>query len=215
MMDTCEDIGEDVIDALKELGNISSAKAAMALSKQLGTEIVIDVTNVHYIDVENVPEIVGGLDMPSVGIYMSLDNFGLAFILLSISGAKKLIKLFTQRMGLEDVVLDSDEGRDILYEVGNICISSYISAIGGIMNEIFIPQPPFISIDMVGALLTVPLVEIASEGTKAIVIETRFIPGVDMLSTDNSQWISGYMLFVPKKDVRERMVSCIRGGGST
>ena len=62
-------------------------------------------------------------------------------------------------------------------EVGNILAASYVNAISsmtGLNIQISVPQ---ISVDMVGAILSVPAVEFAQIGDKVLFIDDSFIIG--------------------------------------
>jgi len=75
-------------------------------------------------------------------------------------------------------------------EVGNIMVGAYISAISQMTNMKIGLSPPAIAIDMVGALLNVPAVEIEKYGDKALFIQDGFI--------NEEQKVVSYLLLIPE-----------------
>ena len=75
-------------------------------------------------------------------------------------------------------------------EVGNIMVSAYMGAISQMTNFKIALSPPSIAIDMAGALLNVPAVEIEKYGDKALFIQDGFING--------SNKVTSYLLLIPE-----------------
>ena len=93
---------------------------------------------------------------------------------------KALINAVLERMfGKAEVEISRLEEiqRSALLEIGNIMISSYINAISdlsGITIELSVPD---LSVNMLGGILSVPMVELAYQTNKLMTIEGNLIYG--------------------------------------
>ena len=179
------------IDVLREIGNIGSGNAASSLSAMLNTPIDMNIPTVKILDVEELAETIGGPENQVVGILFSLhqDFEGMmmfitekqfAHLVLNVLMGKKFDKF--EDLGEIDI--------SAVKEVGNIMVSAYMGAISQMTNFKIALSPPSIAIDMAGALLNVPAVEIEKYGDKALFIQDGFING------DNH--VTSYLLLIPE-----------------
>lgn len=76
-------------------------------------------------------------------------------------------------------------------EVENIIVNSYLTAISTMTNLIISPSLPYISVDMAGAILSIPAIQMAQYGDNALVIETSF---------EDKALLEGYLIFLPEFD---------------
>lgn len=61
-----------------------------------------------------------------------------------------------------------------LNEIGNIASGSYLTAISTLTNMNIIATVPQMTVDMIGALLSVPASEFGKYGDKLLLIQTQF-----------------------------------------
>ena len=87
-----------------------------------------------------------------------------------------------------------------LNEIGNIISGSYLSALAGLTNLTIVASVPSISIDMAGALLSVPAIEYGKIGDKVLLIQTQF--GEDDL-------VNGYFLMVPELESYDKILTSL------
>jgi chemotaxis protein CheC len=182
------------MDALRELGNIAAAHAATALSKLLSKEILIDVTESSLYEVEGLPYALGDIDKKVFAVYMDIeeDNRGIILMILPYNKAIQLSDMFlgNNNIGIEREVEEDD--REVITEIGNICVCAYLNAISKFLDISLIPAPPGLAIDMLGAILEFPASVIGENSDFALVIETKMIhdnsifPGIILFLPDNT-----------------------------
>lgn len=177
-----ENLNEFMLDILKELGNIGAGNAATALATMISKKIDMEVPNVRVLDFKDVATILGGEENLIVGIYFELteDIVGNMMFALDLRSAINLTNLLYNR---EKEGMELDE-MDIsaLSEVGNILASSYANSLSALTGlKIFISVPS-ITVDMAGAILSVPAIQFGHIGDHALMIETVFIEDENLVS---------------------------------
>jgi chemotaxis protein CheC len=179
------------LDVLREIGNIGSGNAAMALSSMLSTRVDMNIPTVKILDISELAETLGGPEKQVVGILFSLsaDFEGMMMFITEKQFAHLVLNVL---MGKEFDKFEDLGEMDIsaIEEVGNIMVSAYMNAISQMTNLKIALSPPSIAIDMVGALLNVPAVEIEKYGDKALFIQDGFI-------NDTNQ-VTSYLLLIPE-----------------
>ena len=179
------------IDVLREIGNIGSGNAAASLASMLNTTVAMNVPTVKILDVEELADIVGGPETQVVGILFSLqeDFQGMMMFITQKQFAHLVLNVLMGKNfdKFEDL---SEFDLSAIQEVGNIMVSSYMGAISQMTNFKIALSPPNLAIDMAGALLIVPAVEIEKYGDKALFIQDGFING------DNH--LTSYLLLIPE-----------------
>ncbi|HHV60374.1 MAG TPA: chemotaxis protein CheC [Clostridiaceae bacterium] len=169
------------LDILKEIGNIGSGNAITALAKMLNKKIDMEVPKVKILKFSEVTEILGCAENPVVGVMLAIegDMTGCILFLLDLSAARALVNML---MGMDNKAMaDNAEFSEIevsaLKETGNILASSYLSALSELTGIKVYPSVPDISIDMAGAILSVPAIEFGKLGETVLYIETEFSEG--------------------------------------
>ena len=184
-------LSEMHFDVLREIGNIGSGNAASALSAMLNTKVDMNIPTVKILDVEELAETVGGPETQVVGILFTLheDFEGMMMFLTQKQFAHLVLNVLMDRhfdsfeeLGEMDI--------SAIKEVGNIMVSAYMGAISQMTNFKIALSPPSIAIDMAGALLNVPAVEIEKYGDKALFIQDGFIGG------DNQ--VTSFLIMIPE-----------------
>ena len=179
------------IDVLREIGNIGSGNAATSLAAMLGARVDMNIPKVEILNVEELANTVGGPETQVVGILFSLheDFEGMMMFLTEKRFAHLVLNVLMDKQfdKFEDL---GEMDISALKEVGNIMVSAYVGAISQMTNMKIALSPPSIAIDMVGALLNVPAVEIEKYGDKALFIQDGFING--------SEQVTSYLLLIPE-----------------
>ena len=178
-------------DVLREVGNIGSGNAATSLAGMLNTRVDMNIPTVKILDIEELASTIGGPEKQVMGILFSLDEDFKGMMMYITE--KKFTHLVLNILMNKQFESFEDLGEiDIsaIKEVGNIMVSSYIGAIAQMTNMKIALSPPSIAIDMVGALLNVPAVEIEKYGDEALFIQDGFIDG------DNE--VTSYLLMIPE-----------------
>lgn len=167
-----EEFGPIQLDVLKEIGNIGSGHAATSLSKLLQKKIEMNVPGVEVVDFDQVMDLAGGADKEVVSIFQRMEGEapGSMFFLMPPFQAHHFVELMTNA----SEGFDNDAGMAVsaLQELGNILSGAYLTALCDFTELDLQSTVPSISQDMVGAILSMGLVELSQVSDAAIVIKT-------------------------------------------
>ncbi|MDR3121533.1 MAG: chemotaxis protein CheC, partial [Clostridiales bacterium] len=196
MPDNVEMMNAMQLDVFREIGNIGSSSAATALSKLVDKRIALSLPRVRILKFDEITQIVGGEEALVVGIMQPIqgDLTGNILFLLRLQEAHDLASIVISRMlnvaqeRKEPGVFDEME-LSALREVGNIMISSYLSAISAMTNLSISSKVPDMALDMAGAILSVLTIEFGKVGDRVLYIESEF-------SQDNIK-VGGDFFLVP------------------
>lgn len=186
-----DDLNPIHIDVLKEIGNIGSGNAATALSGMLGRMVDMVVPSVQIMDYSEAIEFSGGPESIVAGILVRLegDIEGMIMFLLEKPFAETVISSFMGEVS-EDFVALNEYQRSVLTEMGNIMAGAFLSAISQLTNLFINISVPSLTIDMLGAIMSVPAIEFAQVGDKVLLINESFI-------IDSNQ-IKSNMILIPE-----------------
>lgn len=179
-----EELSPIALDCLKEIGNIGSGSAASALSEMLGKNVQMRVPDVKVLDFQRVIDEMGGPEKIITGILVDLegDISGIIMFLLEDNFAKIVLKTF---LGKDDVIVSSLDETDVsvIKEMGNIMAGSYLQALAKLTELTIDMSVPSMNVDMLGAIMSVPVATFAEIGDKVLYIDDGFvIDGVDIKS---------------------------------
>lgn len=189
-------------DALKEIANIGSGNAASALAAMTDTKIDITVPSVKIIPFAQVPEILGGAEILSVGIYTQVQvdaPCGLLFV-FPLSSALHLVDILLGRPPGTTKEIESLES-SALIETANVVGGAYLNALSRLTNITFVPSVPALAIDMVGAIFNSVFVPASVFFDDAIMLETVFL-GED-------QQVTGHFFLLPQANTLQRILEAI------
>jgi CheC-like family. len=171
-------INEMVLDILKEVSNIGSGNAITSLAKIVGKRINMNVPQVRILELNEVTDILGSAETEVCGVYFDIIEGldGNILFIFPMNSACYLVDMLMNRpyngiYHLNEIELSA------LSEIGNILAGSYITALSTLINIKLLISPPAISIDMAGALLSVPAVSFGEVSDKVLFIQTSFIEG--------------------------------------
>jgi chemotaxis protein CheC len=165
------------LDTLKELSNIGMGHAATALSQMIGQPVHLRVPRVTIIEINQVPDHLGGAEKLMVGITLQIlgDARGNIMLLFPEESAHLLLCSLLDYQEKELVMNEVTESA--LKEVGNILASAYLSALGNLLNKSLIPSVPLLAYDMAGAVIDYVLIDLSQSGNLAMIVETDFTGG--------------------------------------
>ncbi len=180
-----KDLNEVQLDILKEIGNIGQGNAASALSNLLNEYINIAVPDINILDFNEVVNFLGGPENLAVGLLVGLskDINGMMLCIMQKPFIDHMLSnTFSKKV---DSLLDLNE-MDVSFvtEVGNILASSYVNAISSMTGIETALSVPTLSIDMVGAILSVPAVQFAQIGDRVLFIDDSFIIGETQIKSN-------------------------------
>lgn len=152
-----DELGAMELDVLTEVGNIGSGNATTALSQMLGIPLDIDVPAVRILDFQTAIDYAGGAEEVVAGVLVPLrgDIEGMMLFLLEKELTNIIISTF---FGMEGVELSdiTPEMASALTETGNILSGSYVNAIAELAQAYIEVESPMMTIDMLGAIMSVP-----------------------------------------------------------
>ena len=171
-----EEMNSQQIDALREVGSIGTGSAATALSSLLQCEVRIPLPEVQVLEFNDAVEKLGGFETISAGIISSLSGEinGLMLALMQLDA----INLILQHIMGKQIESYEDLGEienSAVIEVGNILISSFIDALSGLSGVKITPTVPQITIDMQGAIITVPMAAYGNQSDYIMLLGGSFL----------------------------------------
>ena len=180
-------------DVLTEIGNIGAGNAVTALSQMINAKVDMYVPQVKMLTFQQVANVIGGEETLVAGIMLSLEG-DIEGSMLFMLGSEDAHRLVEQLLGMKPQADDtfSEMEMSALMELGNIITGAYLSAISKMTNLTISPSVPYLSVDMAGAILSVPAIEFGKLGDQALLIESRF--------RDMDVDIRGYFIMIPTLD---------------
>ena len=198
---TLSDVTQNYYDVLKEIGNIGAGNAMTALSQMLGCKIDMGVPQVDLLEFSEVGTAIGGEEQIMVGVFLGVegDITGSMLFLVEQKSAKYLINKVMMGMG--------DPGEEFtemelsaMQEVGNIITGAYLNSLSTLTNLKIYPSPPALTVDMAGAILSVPAIEFGIYGDQILMIQSKFFDEVQ---------IDGYFILVPDVESYKKILTSL------
>lgn len=184
-----EQVSNNFYDVLKEIGNIGAGNAMTALSQMLQCKVDMRVPQVRLLEFSEVGMMMGGEEQIMVGVFLGVegDITGSMMFLVEQKSAKHLINKVMMGMASEGDELSEME-LSAMKEVGNIITGAYLNSLSGLTNLKIFPTPPAITVDMAGAILSVPAIEFGVMGDNILLIQSQFFDEIE---------IDGYFILIP------------------
>jgi len=164
------------LDALTEVGSIGTGNAATSLSDLIGKPVRIQKPEVRIMEYNEAIEWIGGPEPITAGVLVGMSG-QLSGIMLSVQQLDFVNLVLESMMGerIDDYAELDEIRRSALIEVGNIMISTFINALSGLTDlEIDLTVPGF-TVDMQGAIMTVPMAEYGGQSNYIMTIGGTFI----------------------------------------
>ena len=197
---TLEKMSDQYFDVLKEIGNIGAGNATTALSQLMQCKVDMSVPQVRMLEFKEVGEMMGGEETIMAGIYLGIegDITGSIMFLLEKQTARHLVdKLMGMEMEGEEF---SEMEFSALKEVGNIITGAYLNSLSSLTNLVIYPSIPDLTVDMAGAILSVPAIQFGEVGDKMLLIQSQFF---------DERALDGYFILVPDLDSYGKILSAL------
>lgn len=167
------------LDVLSEVGNIGAGNAATALSDMLHYMVKVSVPSVRIVDIDDVAKEIGDPNEEIAAILINLDQDLIGTMLSVFHGpfANELVKSFIGT-DMPDIAQfrDSEMGRSVLCEVGNITVATYVNALSKLSHLVINILPPQIYVDALDKVIQEHKQrEFKDFGRKVVVIDESFI----------------------------------------
>lgn len=195
-----EEMSNEYFDVLKELGNIGAGNATTALAQLMQTKVDMSVPRVQLLEFKELGEAMGGEELVMAGIYLAIegDINGSIMFLLEKKAAKHLVG---KLIGMES---EGDSFTEMefsaLKEVGNIITGAYLNSLSSITNLMIQPSVPDLTVDMAGAIISVPAIEFAALGDRMLMIQTQFF---------DEMVLDGFFILIPDLDSYGKMLAAL------
>jgi len=164
------------IDTLREIGSIGTGNAATALSQMLNRRVRITLPEVRIMGYNEAIEWIGGPEAITAGVLVKISG-QMNGVMLSIQSLE-FVNLVLDSM-LDEKITDYDElkemERSALIEIGNIMISTFINAMSSLADITLELTVPCLTVDMQGAILTVPMAEYGGQTDYLMTIGGNFV----------------------------------------
>lgn len=196
-----EQVSENYLDVLKEIGNIGAGNAMTALSQMLQCKVDMKVPQVKLLPFSEVGTLMGGEEQIMVGVFLGVegDITGSMMFLIEKDSAKHLINKVMMGMNSEGEDFSEME-LSAMKEVGNIITGAYLNSLSTLTNLVVYPSPPDLTVDMAGAILSVPAIQFGTLGDNLLLIQSQFYDDVE---------IDGYFILIPDLESYSKILTSL------
>lgn len=194
------EMSQTYYDVLKEIGNIGAGNATTALAQMLQCKVDMKVPQVKLLSFSDVGILMGGEEQVMAGIYLLVegDIRGSIMFLLEYHSARNLV---AKLMGMQ---CEGDEFTEMemsaLKEIGNIITGAYLNSLSTLTGLTIYPSVPDLSIDMAGAILSVPAIEFGTLRDKLLLIQTQFTDEIEL---------DGYFILIPDMESYDKILNSL------
>lgn len=196
-----EQVTENYYDVLKEIGNIGAGNAMTALSQMLQCKVDMKVPQVRLLEFSEVGDMIGGEEQVMVGVLLGVegDINGSMMFMVQEDSARHLIQKITMGMLPEGTEFE-EMGLSAMREVGNIITGAYLNSLSTLTNLKIYPTPPALTVDMAGAILSVPAIQFGIFGDKILMIQSQFYDEIEL---------DGYFILIPDLESYAKILSSL------
>jgi len=182
------------LDVFKEIGNIGAGHAASALAGLLDRRISMSVPEASVLPFDEIVDVLNGPETLVTGVLIDIsgDLNGYILLVLCMEDAMAMVS-----QALQQPVRDTTEPdfalmemeKDTLLEIGNILVGSFLSAISSFSGLGATPAVPQLAVDMLGAILSIAMIEYGMIGDSVLFLKTQF--------NDLAGDINGHFFLIP------------------
>ncbi len=169
------------------------SNALSGLAQMIGCDLQVTSLDLKWLPAQNVIDMLGGPEVTVVGIYLTIEGDATGHIMM-LHDTKIAFQLIDMQLGMPKGSTETlDEmSYSVLGEMGNITGSFFLNALADSTSLVLMPSPPSVIIDMVGAVMTVPLSIIMEESDNALIVKANF--------SANDQDLEGTFMVMPTLD---------------
>jgi chemotaxis protein CheC len=190
------------MSVVREMTNIGLGHATTALSQMTGKAFNMSIPDVESIALEQLPTLLGGGEVYAAGIYMPIDGDvgGHMAFFMPWPSARSLWQMLLGSAPSEPEEISELEASALL-EIGNIINGSFLNAISDMTNLTMHATPPFLAVEMIGAILDAIVVEASASDHFALAIRTMI--------HDYDDSMEGFFVYIPAVDGLRRVFSSL------
>jgi len=173
------------LDLIREIGSIGTGNAATALSSLLGKTVRMTLPDVKILGYNEAIKYLGDPEeiVAAILVKMTGEINGLMLFILKLDFINEVLTSVMQQ-NIEDYYQLNVLETSALEEIGNIIISSYVNAMSSLSDVTINLLVPDIAVNMLGGILSVPMVEFGYQTDKMMMISGQFVIGGKVLHSD-------------------------------
>lgn len=173
------------LDLIREIGSIGTGNSATALSSMLGKSVRMTLPDVQILGYNEAIKFLGDPEeiVAAVLVKMTGEINGLMLFILKLDFINEVLCSVMQKE-IDDYYQLNVLETSALEEIGNIIISSYVNAMSTLSDVTINLSVPAIAVNMLGGILSVPMVEFGYQTDKMMMISGQFIIGGKVLHSD-------------------------------
>jgi chemotaxis protein CheC len=184
-------------DALRELANIGAAHSATTLSQMLNSQIGMSVPEIIMVDIAEVSHYVSDELTTMIVFELQGDIPHGGFLVLHFP-RDSAIRTAHIVQGQSPATEESAEmDQSAILEVGNIMVSSFLSASSDLLGFNLLPSPPVLIVDMAHAAITSLIAQMTVEVDDVLLFRIRL--------TSDQHHIAGNILVFLETRALERI----------
>lgn len=163
------------LDILKEIGSIGGGNAATALSSMLSAKVNMTLPRAEILEFNEAIEKMGDPESVVAAIFveMSGEIEGIMLFILPQEFSDDILFRMLGKTRVELLELEEID-TSVLTEIGNIVISSYVTALSSLTNvEVELSVPQF-TVNMLGGILSVPIAMMGQHSDRIMMVTGEF-----------------------------------------
>lgn len=175
-MEGYNEIKDFELDIIREVSSIGTGYAATSLAGLLGCRVRMTIPDINILGYDETIDKLGDPEevVAAVLTKMSGHMDGIFLFLLRLDFINSILGNIMQKT-VNDYGEMSEMEISAVTEIGNIIISSYVNAVSSIASMEIELSVPSVSINMLGGILTAPMVQFGYESDKLMLIEGKLI----------------------------------------
>ena len=163
------------LDILKEIGSIGGGNAATALSSMLSAKVNMTLPRAEILEFNEAIEKMGDPEnvVAAIFVEMSGEIQGIMLFILPQEFSDDILFRMLGKTRVELLELEEIDA-SVLTEIGNIVISSYVTALSSLTNvEVELSVPQF-TVNMLGGILSVPIAMMGQHSDRIMMVTGEF-----------------------------------------
>ena len=170
-----EEMNDMKLDIFKEMGSIGGGNAATALSSMLNARVSMALPRAEILEFNDALARLGDPEIVIAGVLVELTGEIQGIMLFIIPEEFSDEVLFRMLGKTRTALLELDEiESSVLTEIGNIVISSYVTALSslaGVEVELSVPQ---LAVNMLGGIMSLPMAMMGQQSDRIMMVTGEF-----------------------------------------
>lgn len=170
-----EEMNDMKLDIFKEMGSIGGGNAATALSSMLNARVSMALPRAEILEFNDALARLGDPEIVIAGVLVELTGEIQGIMLFIIPEEFSDEVLFRMLGKTRTALVELDEiESSVLTEIGNIVISSYVTALSslaGVEVELSVPQ---LAVNMLGGIMSLPMAMMGQQSDRIMMVTGEF-----------------------------------------